>query len=157
MAGVLRRPDAQRRTKPERPEPRHAAEKSAAKRSRRPAQGATRTTVAAKQNARPSSAWLNRLLILLGAALVLAVATKAFITVQSLPVQRISVTGELEHTQAQAVQDMVQPGLADKAIWLNLGYGRKTIGRVGEGVGVDTYPLRTSNGFWVACLPYIGK
>ncbi len=51
-------------------------------------------------------------MILLGAAVVLAAATKAIITVASLPVQRISVTGELEHTQAQAVQDMVQPCLA---------------------------------------------
>ena len=32
--------------------------------------------------------------------------------VQSLPVQRISVTGELEHTQAQVVQDIVQLSLA---------------------------------------------
>jgi cell division protein FtsQ len=51
-------------------------------------------------------------LILFGAAVVLAAAINGFIAVQSLPVQRITVTGELEHTQAQAVQDMVQPGLA---------------------------------------------
>jgi cell division protein FtsQ len=80
---------------------------------RRPAQGATRNPVAVeKAPARSNAAWFNRLLILIGAGVVLAAATKAFITVQSLPVQRISVTGELEHTQAQAVQDMVQPGLA---------------------------------------------
>jgi len=79
---------------------------------RRTAQGATRNTVATDAVPGRSSAWLNRLLILLGAAVVLAAATKAFITVQSLPVQRISVTGTLEHTQAQAVQDMVQPCLA---------------------------------------------
>jgi cell division protein FtsQ len=81
-------------------------------RGRRAAQGATRNTVVSARTPRQSSVWLNRLLILLGAAVVLTAATKAFITVQSLPVQRISVTGELEHTQAQAVQDMVQPGLA---------------------------------------------
>jgi molybdopterin-containing oxidoreductase family iron-sulfur binding subunit len=45
---------------------------------------------------------------------------------------------------------MVQPGLADNAVWLNLGYGRKAIGRVGDSVGVNTYPLRTSAGFWFA-------
>ncbi len=59
--------------------------------------------------AAPVSAWLNRLLILAGAAVVLTAAVQGYMVVQSLPVQRISVTGELEHTQAQAVQDMVQP------------------------------------------------
>jgi len=79
---------------------------------RRPAQGATRNTAVSRKSPDWTSIWLNRALILFGAAVVLAAATRAFITVQSLPVQRISVTGELEHTQAQAVQDMVQPGLA---------------------------------------------
>ena len=79
---------------------------------RRPAKGATRNTVVSPPGPGRPSMWLNRVLILFGAAVVLAAATRAFITVQSLPVQRISVTGELEHTQAQAVQDMVQPGLA---------------------------------------------
>ena len=44
----------------------------------------------------------------------------------------------------------IQPGLADNALWLNLGYGRQTIGRVGESVGYNTYPLRTTAGFWFA-------
>ncbi len=96
-----------------RPGKRPAPKGHALKRSgRRAAQGATRNSVAVVESAGWSSAWLNRLLILLGAAVVLAAATKAIITVESLPVQRISVTGELEHTQAQAVQDMVQPCLA---------------------------------------------
>lgn len=89
-------------------------------RGRRAPQGATRKPVAAAQpeaqakrgRAALSSAWLNRLLILLAVGVVLTAAVKALVTVQSLPVQRISVTGELEHTQAQLVQDMVQPGLA---------------------------------------------
>lgn len=84
-------------------------------RGRRAPQGATRNSAGAASSAGTlgarSSVWLNRLLIMLGAAVVLTAGIKAFITVQSLPVQRISVTGELEHTQAQAVQDMVQPGL----------------------------------------------
>ena len=87
-------------------------------RGRRAPQGATRNAVVAEKPAGKGksggapSVWFNRLLILLGAAVVFTAALKAVITVQSLPVQRISVTGELEHTQAQAVQDMVQPGLA---------------------------------------------
>lgn len=38
----------------------------------------------------------------------------------------------------------VQPGHADDSITLTTGYGRENIGRVADGVGVDTYPLRTS-------------
>ena len=39
----------------------------------------------------------------------------------------------------------VQPGHADESITLYAGYGRNTIGRVADGVGVDVYPLRTTN------------
>ena len=38
----------------------------------------------------------------------------------------------------------VQPGHADDSITLTVGYGRENIGRVADGVGVDTYPLRTT-------------
>jgi len=38
----------------------------------------------------------------------------------------------------------VQPGHADDSITLTTGYGRQNVGRVADGVGVDTYPLRTS-------------
>lgn len=107
------------RTKPKaglkagRPGKRELRGKPSAKgRRRRAVQGATRTAPAARPKTRQPSLWLNRLLILFGAAVVLAAGTRAFIAVQSLPVQRISVTGALEHTQAQAVQDIVQPGLA---------------------------------------------
>lgn len=34
------------------------------------------------------------------------------------------------------------PGLADWTVVLHLGYGRRRAGRVGDGVGVDVYPLR---------------
>ncbi len=43
---------------------------------------------------------------------------------------------------------MVQPGHADEAISLTLGYGRSKVGRVGMGVGYDVYPLRTSEALW---------
>ena len=82
-------------------------------RGRRSVQGATRN---AQRQQRDSGAkvslWFNRVLILCGAAVVLAAGVKGVLVVQSLPVQRISVSGELEHTQAQAVQDMVEPELA---------------------------------------------
>jgi molybdopterin-containing oxidoreductase family iron-sulfur binding subunit len=44
----------------------------------------------------------------------------------------------------------IQPGMADNALWLNLGYGRKTVGRIGEGVGFNGYAVRTTAGFWFA-------
>jgi Fe-S-cluster-containing dehydrogenase component len=42
------------------------------------------------------------------------------------------------------------PGHADDAITLPLGYGRKTIGRIGKNVGFDAYPLRVSDSAWLA-------
>jgi MoCo/4Fe-4S cofactor protein with predicted Tat translocation signal len=41
----------------------------------------------------------------------------------------------------------VQPGHADNSITLALGYGRKQCGRVGEDVGTNVYPIRTTAGF----------
>ena len=38
----------------------------------------------------------------------------------------------------------VEPGHADDVITLTVGYGRSNIGRVADGIGVDTYPLRTT-------------
>ena len=75
-------------------------------------QGATRNVRAAVEaDARPS-VWFNRLLILAAAAVVAVVSVQAFLRLQSIAVQQISVTGELEHTQAEMVQEMVQPSLA---------------------------------------------
>ena len=79
---------------------------------RRPVQGATRNTSAPVRRSAGLSVWLNRVLILFGATVVAAAATQAYLTLKVLPVQRITVSGELEHTQARVVQEMVQPGLA---------------------------------------------
>jgi MoCo/4Fe-4S cofactor protein with predicted Tat translocation signal len=43
---------------------------------------------------------------------------------------------------------MIQPGHADDAVSLTLGYGRQKCGRVGRNVGYNVYPLRTSDGLW---------
>jgi cell division protein FtsQ len=56
--------------------------------------------------------WFNRLLIMTGAALVIALAIQAYLYLLALPVQQITVTGELEYTQTEKVQEMVQPALA---------------------------------------------
>ena len=92
--------------------PQKETARSGEARARRPASGATRNTAVVKERSGRSFFWLNRLLIVLATAIVLTAATKGFLIVQSLPVQRISVTGELEHTQAQVVQDIVQQSLA---------------------------------------------
>src|SRR5262249_15080752 len=42
----------------------------------------------------------------------------------------------------------VQPGQAESSVTVFLGHGRRAAGRVGNGVGVDVYPLRTSDAPW---------
>jgi molybdopterin-containing oxidoreductase family iron-sulfur binding subunit len=42
----------------------------------------------------------------------------------------------------------IQPGHANDAVTLHLGYGRTTAGRVGTGVGFNPYGLRTSKALW---------
>ncbi len=44
---------------------------------------------------------------------------------------------------------MRQPGHADNAVSVTLGYGRKKVGRVGKGVGYNAYALRTTDAFQV--------
>ena len=44
---------------------------------------------------------------------------------------------------------LVVPGRADNSVGLSLGYGRTAAGRVGDGVGFDTYKLRTAADPWI--------
>ncbi|HVS16128.1 MAG TPA: 4Fe-4S dicluster domain-containing protein [Thermoanaerobaculia bacterium] len=41
---------------------------------------------------------------------------------------------------------LIVPGQADRTLSLALGYGRTAAGRIGTGVGVDAYPLRSDRG-----------
>ena len=77
-----------------------------------PAKGATRKRVVGVEKRSRNFAWLNRVLILLAAGVVLVAALQAWITLQEIPVEHISVTGEMTNTRTTAVQDMVQPALA---------------------------------------------
>ncbi|HEV2201663.1 MAG TPA: TAT-variant-translocated molybdopterin oxidoreductase [Bryobacteraceae bacterium] len=43
---------------------------------------------------------------------------------------------------------MIQPGHADDAISIALGYGRQRCGRVGKDIGFNANLIRTSDGFW---------
>src|SRR5438270_1452606 len=45
---------------------------------------------------------------------------------------------------------LVQPGHADDAVSITIGYGRRRCGRVGKAVGSGAQGVRMSNGFWYA-------
>ena len=98
------RPERKEQSKKSGPEPVRKARGAAAK-------GATRKATAPTKRPPRSFNWLNRILILVGTGVVAMAGLQAYITLQSIPVERISVTGELEHTQTAAVQDMVYPAL----------------------------------------------
>jgi len=80
------------------------------KRAGKPVQGATRKGPATPRERKPAT-WLNRLIILTAAGMVAVAALQAVITLQAIPVQHIIVSGELEHTRTEQVQDMIQPAL----------------------------------------------
>ena len=42
----------------------------------------------------------------------------------------------------------IQPGQAENSVTLPLGYGREVVGRVGRGVGFNSYLLRVSDALW---------
>jgi cell division protein FtsQ len=58
------------------------------------------------------SGWINRLLILAGAAVVVAAGVQAWLVLDGLPVAQIRVTGDVEKLQREEVQAQVQPALA---------------------------------------------
>ena len=47
-----------------------------------------------------------------------------------------------------AIPVWVMPGMADDTVAVHFGYGRRRAGRVGTGVGVDVFGLRTSKAPW---------
>ncbi len=110
-----RGPQKQKR-KPAAPrEPRGKSKQPAVEQARRTrnaaAKGATRKATAPAKRPSVALSWMNRILILVGTGVVAVAGLQAYITLQGIPVERISVTGELEHTQTNAVQDMVYPAL----------------------------------------------
>ncbi len=48
-----------------------------------------------------------------------------------------------------AVPAWILPGQPDDVAVLHLGYGRRRAGRVGDGIGVDAYPLQHSDARWL--------
>jgi molybdopterin-containing oxidoreductase family iron-sulfur binding subunit len=80
--------------------------------------------------------WDNAALVSPRTAERLNVATNDLIT--------ISANGE-----SVSVPVWVQPGQADDTVTVFLGFGRTHAGRVGNDVGVNVYPLRTSQSPWI--------
>ncbi|MFT4822370.1 MAG: cell division protein FtsQ [Halioglobus sp.] len=89
-------------------------------RKRNSGNGATRKLLVRESRPR-SFAWVNRLFVLLGLGVVLAATAKAALVLNAIPVERIIVTGKLEHTQKLALQEMVQPVLVGGFIGADLG------------------------------------
>jgi molybdopterin-containing oxidoreductase family iron-sulfur binding subunit len=63
-------------------------------------------------------------------------------------------TGDIVSVETSAgrleVPAVVVPGHPQHTVTLHLGYGRQRAGRVGNNVGADVYPLRTSDTMWFA-------
>jgi len=77
---------------------------------RRYAPGATRKSAVAVTETL-TFVWLNRILILLGISAVLGFSIKGYLYLYQIPVERIIVSGSLEHTQSAVLEDMVRPAL----------------------------------------------
>jgi molybdopterin-containing oxidoreductase family iron-sulfur binding subunit len=76
------------------------------------------------------------------AALVSPATAKA-LQIETGDVVRIGRAG-----RSIEIAAMVMPGQADNSIAVALGYGRRSVGRVGKGAGFDVNPLRTSDEPW---------
>ncbi|MEX2584872.1 MAG: TAT-variant-translocated molybdopterin oxidoreductase [Balneolaceae bacterium] len=87
--------------------------------------------------------WDNVALMSPATARELGIATDRHLSDKEAPVVRIEAGGE-----AIEIAAWVQPGHVDGSITLTAGYGRTGIGRVADGVGVNTWPLRTSGALY---------
>ncbi|MBV8900318.1 MAG: TAT-variant-translocated molybdopterin oxidoreductase [Verrucomicrobia bacterium] len=67
---------------------------------------------------------------------------------QQLRVQNGDVIRLRREGAALEIPVWIQPGQAERTVTLYLGNGRQRAGRVGNGTGVNTYPLRLSSALW---------
>ncbi len=100
---------------------------TAGSRGRKTAQGATRKVQAAPAAKTDYALWCNRALVTVGCAAVLFAGLQAYVFLRAIPVQQIRVSGELEHTQAEAIQAMVQPALVGGFLNADLGWIRDQV------------------------------
>ena len=71
-------------------------------------------------------------------------------TAQKLGVATGDVIALAAFGRSIEVPVVVVPGQPDGTVTLHLGFGRTRAGRVGNGTGVDVYPLRTAAALWEA-------
>lgn len=76
---------------------------------------------------------------------LLSPATAQRLGVKNTEIVRVEVDG-----RSIEVGAWIQPGLADDAVVLALGYGRTHAGRVGNGHGANAYAIRTGKALWQA-------
>ena len=70
------------------------------------------------------------------------------VTARALDVEQSDVIEIEADGRSVEMPVFVQPGHADDAVSVFVGYGRTESGRVGTGVGHDVYPLRTTDVLW---------
>jgi molybdopterin-containing oxidoreductase family iron-sulfur binding subunit len=84
----------------------------------------------------------------------------ALMSPQTADVLRVK-SGDVVEIEANGrkveIATLVVPGHPRDTITLHLGYGRERAGRVGNGVGTNVYPLRTSDAMWFAEVTSIRK
>jgi len=78
---------------------------------RQPSSGATRRYAAPVIKKKQSFAWLNRVLVFVAVLAVTALAAKGYIALNAMPVEHIIVSGKLQHTKRDVLEEMVRPAL----------------------------------------------
>ncbi|MBK9965988.1 MAG: TAT-variant-translocated molybdopterin oxidoreductase [Holophagales bacterium] len=73
-------------------------------------------------------------------------------TAQKLGLQSEDVVKVTANGKSVELPVLIQPGQAAGVVTLPLGFGRTHAGRVGNGVGVDVTPLRTSAAAWTTAV-----
>ncbi len=76
------------------------------------------------------------------------IAYVSFNTAQQLGVTTGDVIEVAHAGRSVQIPAWVMPGTADDTVVVHFGYGRRRTGRVGTGLGVDTFGLRTSTAPW---------
>ncbi|MBK9372460.1 MAG: TAT-variant-translocated molybdopterin oxidoreductase [Holophagales bacterium] len=73
-------------------------------------------------------------------------------TAQKLGLQNEDVVKVTANGKSVELPVLIQPGQAAGVVTLHLGFGRAHAGRVGNGVGADVTPLRTTAAPWIAAV-----
>lgn len=85
--------------------------------------------------------WDNAAIMNLATAAKVGINTSTFGRLDTREYEMVSIRHEGHAVEAPV---FIVPGYADDSIGIYLGYGQKSVGRVGNGTGVNAYTLRTS-------------